>query len=89
MKKDNGKKVFEFSKAIFIYVSILTTSIVIYSCVMMAITLDLTPLAYLVPAVFAEFATATGYYFWKAKAENKIKLMKENHIEPDSTSLDN
>lgn len=34
------------------------------------------PLAYLIPSVFGELATATGFYFSKAKAENRIKLRK-------------
>jgi len=29
---------------------------------------------YLIPAVFAECATVTGFYSYKAKAENEIKL---------------
>lgn len=33
-------------------------------------------LAYLIPAVFAELATGTGFYYSKAKAENRIKLRK-------------
>ena len=37
---------------------------------------DLAPLAYLIPAIFAELATATGFYYSKAKAENRIKLRK-------------
>lgn len=39
-------------------------------------TKDLSPLAYLIPAVFGELATATGFYYSKAKAENRIKLRK-------------
>ena len=37
-------------------------------------TFDSTVYIYLIPAVFAELATATGFYYSKAKAENKIKL---------------
>ena len=39
-------------------------------------TENLEPLAYLIPAIFAELATATGFYYSKAKAENRIKLRK-------------
>ena len=39
-------------------------------------TSDTAPLAYLIPSVFGELATATGFYFSKAKAENRIKLRK-------------
>ena len=38
---------------------------------------DTSPLTYLIPAVFAELATATGFYYSKAKAENRIKLRKK------------
>lgn len=68
------KKKIEFSKLIFAGVSIATTAVVVFSCVMMYRTGDLTPLAYLIPSVFTELATATGYYFWKAKRENEIKI---------------
>ena len=40
-------------------------------------TSDTSPLAYLIPAVFAETAAATGFYYSKAKAENRIKLRKK------------
>lgn len=30
-----------------------------------------------IPAIFAELATATGFYYSKAKAENRIKLRKK------------
>ena len=40
---------------------------------MIWITMDTSALAYLIPAVFAEMASATGFYYTKAKAENKIK----------------
>ena len=43
--------------------------------------MDLTPLAYLIPAVTAETATGTGFYYNKAKAENKIKLKKSLGLE--------
>lgn len=75
------KKKIEFSKVIFVGVSILTVYVVALSTFMMILTHDLTPLAYLIPSVFAETAAATGFYYNKAKAENKIKLMKENNIE--------
>lgn len=42
---------------------------------------DTSPLAYLIPAIFAELATATGFYYSKAKAENRIKLRK--HYGPE------
>lgn len=35
---------------------------------------DTSALAYIVPGIFTELSAATGFYFWKAKAENQIKL---------------
>lgn len=72
--KKNQKKKFEFSKLIFAGVSILTISVVIFSCRMIYVTGDLSPLAYLIPSVFAELATATGFYYRKAQKENEIKI---------------
>lgn len=68
------KKRIEFSKLIFAAVSIFVLCITVFACVMMWRTNDTSPLAYLIPAAFAELATATGFYYYKAKAENEIKL---------------
>lgn len=67
----------EFSKKLLIAVSILTFAISVFSCVLMWRTGDLSPLSYLIPAVFAELATATGFYYNKARHENEIKLRKK------------
>jgi hypothetical protein len=72
--KKKQKKKFEFSKLIFAGVLIMTIWVVIFSCRMNYITGDLSPLAYLIPSVFAELATATGFYYKKAQKENEIKL---------------
>nr|WP_325242446.1 hypothetical protein [uncultured Oscillibacter sp.] len=47
-----------------------------FTLIMVWRTNDLSPLEYLIPAVFAELAAATGFYYSKAKAENRIKLRK-------------
>lgn len=71
----------EFSKKIFIWISLATIIIVIFTGIMIWRTNDLSPLMYLIPAMFTELATATAFYYNKAKAENKIKLMKSNKID--------
>lgn len=83
MGKKEEKKKIEFSKIIFIGVSVMTVAILVFSCIMIWKTMDTTALAYLIPAVFAEAASATGFYYTKAKAENKIKLMKQYNITPE------
>lgn len=70
------KKKKEFSKIILICVAIVALLVIIFACVMIAITKDLSPLSYLIPAVFAEMATGTAFYYSKAKAENEIKITK-------------
>lgn len=59
-----------------------------FSCRMIWITMDTSVLAYLIPAVFAEMASATGFYYTKAKAENKIKLMALNGVKPEPSSFE-
>lgn len=81
-----SKKV-EFSKLIFMGVSVVTVAIVLFSCRMIWITMDTSALAYLIPAVFAEMAAATGFYYSKAKAENKIKLMAVAGVQPEAANF--
>ena len=66
----------EFSKLIFWLVFAMTASVTVYAGALMWRTGDTTGLAYLIPACFGEFATATGFYYGKARKENEIKLMK-------------
>ena len=83
-----AKKKVEFSKLIFLGVSIATIAITVFSCRMIWITMDTSVLAYLIPAVFAEMASATGFYYTKAKAENKIKLMALNGVKPEPSNFE-
>ena len=83
-----AKKKVEFSKLIFLGVSIATIAITVFSCRMIWITMDTSVLAYLIPAVFAEMASATGFYYAKAKAENKIKLMALNGVKPEPSNFE-
>jgi len=78
----------EFSKLIFIGVSVLTVAVTLFSCFMIWETKDTSALAYLIPAVFTEMAAATGFYYNKAKAENKIKLMASYGVQPEASNFD-
>ena len=81
------KKKVEFSKLVFLGVSIVTIAITVFSCRMIWLTMDTSALAYLIPAVFAEMASATGFYYSKAKAENKIKLMAASGVQPEPSNF--
>ena len=77
----------EFSKKILIVAAIINILVVGFSCVMIFITRDLSPFCYLIPSVAGEVATGTGFYYAKAKAENKIKLMQQYNIEMTEDSF--
>lgn len=72
-----SKKKIEFSKLIMLVVGTVTVVVTVFSLFMMYKTQDLSPLAYLIPAVFAELSVGTAFYYSKAKAENRIKLRKQ------------
>lgn len=81
------KRPLEFSKKILIIAAITNMVVIVFALIMMWRTNDLSPLAYLIPSVAAEVATGTGFYYSKAKAENQIKLMRANKIEPSENSF--
>ncbi len=70
------KKKREFSKIILTTVGAVTLVVSAFTMAVVWKTNDTAPMAYLIPSVFGELATATGFYFSKAKAENQIKLRK-------------
>ena len=71
------KKKIEFSKLIMLTVGAVTIVVTAFALFMMWKTQDLSPLAYLIPAVFTELSVGTGFYYSKAKAENRIKLRQK------------
>ena len=82
-----SKQPWEFSKKILIVAGVMNAVVIIFTMVMIWRTLDLTPLTYLIPSVAAEVATGTGFYYSKAKVENRIKLMKQNKVKPNETNF--
>ena len=64
----------EFSKIIIAIVGTATGIVTVFTLAVVWKTGDTSPLAYLIPGIFTELSAATGFYFWKAKAENEIKL---------------
>ena len=77
----------EFSKKILLFAALVNVVVIVFTLIMIWRTNDLTPLAYLIPAVAAETATGTGFYYAKAKVENRIKLMRANKIDPSENSF--
>lgn len=63
-----------FSKII-VSTIVALTSITTIATLLLCYTNQTTePLTILLPSVFAECAAATTTYYWKAKAENKLKI---------------
>ncbi len=77
----------EFSKKILVIAALINVAVIVFTFIMVWRTCDLSPLAYLIPAVSAETATGTGCYYAKAKVENRIKLMKQYKVEPTEQSF--
>lgn len=71
------KKRKEFSKVVVILDTIIFIAIIIFSCTLMWKTEDTSALAYLIPSVFSLWSVCNGFYFWKARKENEIKLLQE------------
>ena len=67
----------EFSKIIVCTVGAVTIFVTAFTSVMVWRTSSTDALAYLIPAIFGEAATATGFYYSKAKTENRIKLRRQ------------
>jgi hypothetical protein len=78
MNKEKQKK--EFSKKIFNIVITLFIIVLFYSMALMWKTNMTDGLMYLIPSVSGLTATCIGFYMWKAKMENMIKLTKENKM---------
>lgn len=72
----------EFSKKILDRVTFFCVLVTIFTMALAWRTNDTTPLAYLIPAWFAEMATATAFYYNKAKAENlnKSSITREDDV---------
>lgn len=87
MAQKNTKKTIEFSKIIIITVGFINLVVILFSCVMIWKTMDLSPLSYLIPSISAEFSAGTVAYYSKAKVENRIKLMTSYGVEPSEQSF--
>lgn len=84
-----NKKKFEFSKIIIFIVGVVTIAVTAFTLYMVWETKDLSVLSYLIPAIYTETASATGFYFWKARTENKIRMSKQIQEEQIDTEIIN
>lgn len=85
MRKTKNK--FEFSKLILLVFGLIEVGVIFFTCYMVHLTCDLTPLAYLIPSTAIVGATSVKHYYDKAKVENRIKLMRSNGIQPTADAF--
>lgn len=78
--KDKIKPKKEFSKKIFNIVITLFVIVLFYSMALMWKTDNTEGLMYLIPSVGTLASVTVGFYYWKAKMENLIKLRKEHDM---------
>ena len=82
MNKENKPKK-DFSKKIFNIVITLFIIVIFYAMALMWKTNNTDGLMYLILSVGTLASVTIGFYYWKAKMENMIKLGKENNITLD------
>ena len=82
MNKENKPKK-EFSKKIFNIVITLFIIVIFYAMALMWKINTTDGLMYLIPAVGTLASVTIGFYYWKAKMENIVKLSKENDMSID------
>lgn len=70
MKTKNIHKGLGFTNKMFLSIIILSVAVTVFACMLMWHTGDTSPLAYLIPSVFGELATITGFAVKKSEKEN-------------------
>ena len=77
IRKKRYKRKTEFSKLILIIDFTFTIIVVSFAMALMWVTQTTDALEWLIAAVFGAYGVSTGFYFWKARRENEIKLRKQ------------
>lgn len=85
---NQSKRKFEFSKFIIIYALFIVTAWDIFAGIIIWKLTDTYLLSILLPLKDAILTTAIGFYYNKAKAENKIKIAKANNLEITQDMID-
>lgn len=67
----------ETSKKIIVFLAVIEVLLLAFTCGMVVLLGDGSPLYYMISAISAEFGAATGFYYWKAKNENRSKYAME------------
>lgn len=79
-KKKKTKQKMEFSKIAFLCIAVIFSYVIVNSFDLMRETGTTDALPHLIAATTGLMTTVSGFYFWKAKVENTIKISKENGL---------
>ena len=82
----NGKK-WPTTKILMITAMLIAVAVTVYTLVIVTITRDTSPLAYLIPAVFVDSSASFKFYCDKETVENRIKLMIQYGIAPEHSDF--
>lgn len=82
------KKRREFSKIMAVIAIAMWVFANLFGMAMVVFTLDTSPLMYVIPSVDAVVASIIGFYLWKARTENQIKLKRIYGVDVDTTGFD-
>ena len=74
-KKKHKKKHKEFSKKILIASYIIAITVTAFCCYLALTYRDASTISNIALACWAEVSVGNGFYYWKARSENKIKMM--------------
>lgn len=74
----------EFSKLVFLLLFGEETALMVYACALMWYTQTTEALQWMFAILGAQVSTGVGFYFWKAKAENVIKISKDAKLDEDT-----
>ena len=78
------EKRFEFSKIMAVIAISMWVFVNLFGMAMVIFTMDSSPLMYVIPSVDAVVAAILGFYLWKARAENQIKLKRLYGVDVDT-----
>lgn len=68
----------EFSKIILLTVAAVTAIVIIASFALMFYTQTVDPLNAIIVGLFTAVDTAIGFYYWKARKENELKILNSH-----------
>ena len=71
----------EFSKKILIVSYIIAISITIFTCILAFLQKDISSFSAIVLSCWGEVTVGNAFYYWKARSENKVKIISSLNVD--------